>query len=85
LATIPLSTAARCLKRIIPFIGDLYLENGHMGTLRPYIEHGRKMGWKAVLIKGALTGIGRTTAVAFAREGAKITPNNNTLWSSFQT
>ncbi len=34
------------LKRIEPFIGDLYLENVHMGTLRPYIEHGRKQGWK---------------------------------------
>jgi integrase len=34
------------LKRIAPFIGDLHLENLHMGTLRPYIEHGRKSGWK---------------------------------------
>ena len=32
------------LKRIEPFIGNLYLENVHMGTLRPYIEHGRKQG-----------------------------------------
>ncbi|MBV6342317.1 tyrosine-type recombinase/integrase [Candidatus Magnetobacterium casense] len=38
---------AWCLKRIDPFIGDLYLENVHMGTVRPYIDHGRKMGWKA--------------------------------------
>ena len=38
--------AAWCLKRIDPFIGDLYLENVHMGTMRPYIEHGQKKGWK---------------------------------------
>jgi hypothetical protein len=31
---------------------------------------------QAVLITGALTKIGRATAVAFAREGARITPNN---------
>lgn len=37
---------AWCLERIDPFIGNLYLENVHMGTLRPYIEHGRKQGWK---------------------------------------
>jgi integrase len=37
---------AWCLERIDPFIGDLCLENVHMGTLRPYIEHGQKMGWK---------------------------------------
>jgi integrase len=37
---------AWALKRIDRFIGDLYLENVHMGTLRPYIEHGRKQGWK---------------------------------------
>jgi integrase len=34
------------LKRIDPFIGDLYLHNIHMGTLGPYIEHGKKQGWK---------------------------------------
>jgi hypothetical protein len=34
------------LKRIDPFIGDLFLENVHMGTLRPYIDHGKKQGWK---------------------------------------
>lgn len=37
---------AWCIERIDPFIGDLYLENVHMGTLRPYIEHGQKQGWK---------------------------------------
>ena len=37
---------AWCSERIDPFIGDLYLENVHMGTLRPYIEHGQKQGWK---------------------------------------
>jgi NAD(P)-dependent dehydrogenase (short-subunit alcohol dehydrogenase family) len=30
------------------------------------------MSDQVVLITGALTGIGRTTAIAFAREGAKI-------------
>jgi integrase len=34
------------LKRIEPFIGQLPLENVHMGTLRPYIEHGKAQGWK---------------------------------------
>ncbi len=37
---------AWALKRIDPFIGSLYLEQVHMGTLRPYIDHGRKQGWK---------------------------------------
>jgi len=37
---------AWALKRIDPFIGDLALENIHMGTLRPYIEYGRRQGWK---------------------------------------
>ena len=39
-----LAKDAWCLERIDPFIGDLYLENVHMGTLRPYIEHGREEG-----------------------------------------
>jgi len=34
------------LKRIDPFIGSLTLENVHMGTLRPYIEHAKKQGLK---------------------------------------
>ncbi len=37
---------AWCLRRIDPFIGDLYIENVHMGTLRPYIEYGREQDWK---------------------------------------
>jgi len=37
---------AWALKRIDQFIGSLYLEQVHMGTLRPYIEHGRAQGWK---------------------------------------
>lgn len=37
---------AWALKRIMPFIGNLLLENVHSGTLRPYIEHGHKQGWK---------------------------------------
>jgi integrase len=32
--------------RVVPFVGHLYLENVHTGTLKPYIEHGQKMGWK---------------------------------------
>jgi hypothetical protein len=31
---------AWALSRIDPFIGDICLENIHMGTLRPYTEHG---------------------------------------------
>ncbi len=38
---------AWCQKRIMLFIGDLTLENVHRGTLRPYIEHGRRQGWKS--------------------------------------
>lgn len=34
------------LKRIEPFIGQSPLDNIHMGTLRPYIDHGKKQGWK---------------------------------------
>jgi len=41
-----LNKDAWCLKRIDPFIGDLYLENVHMGTLRAYIDQGRQRGWK---------------------------------------
>jgi integrase len=41
-----LSKDAWALERIDSFIGDLYLEQVHMGTLRPYIDHGREMGWK---------------------------------------
>jgi integrase len=37
---------AWALKRIDPFIGSLRLEQVHMGTLRPYIEHGRVNGLK---------------------------------------
>ena len=38
---------AWALKRIMPFIGSLPLEGVHMGTLRAYIDQGRKQGWKA--------------------------------------
>ena len=41
-----LAKDAWSLKRIDPFIGGLHLENVHMGTLRPYIEHAQRMGWK---------------------------------------
>jgi integrase len=34
------------LKRIDPFIGDLHLENVHMGTLQEYVEYGKRQGWK---------------------------------------
>ncbi len=34
------------LKRIDPFIGDLYLHDIHMGTLGPYIEYSKKQGLK---------------------------------------
>jgi hypothetical protein len=32
--------------RVVPFVGHLYLENVHTGTLKPYIEYGKKMGWE---------------------------------------
>jgi len=41
-----LAKDAWCLERIDPFIGSLSLENVHMGTLKFYIEYGRKQGWK---------------------------------------
>lgn len=41
-----LDKEAWALNRIMPFIGDLPLEGVHMGTLNPYIEYGRKQGWK---------------------------------------
>jgi integrase len=41
-----LAKDAWSLKRIDPFIGSLPLENVHMGTLRPYIDHARKQGLK---------------------------------------
>ena len=34
------------LKRIEAFIGHLPLNHVHIGTLQPYIEHGKKKGWK---------------------------------------
>ena len=34
------------LNRIMPFIGELALENVHMGTLATYLEYGRGQGWK---------------------------------------
>lgn len=37
---------AWALKRIMPFIGQLTLENIHMGTLKAYIDHGKARGWK---------------------------------------
>jgi len=43
---ITLAKDAWSLKRIDAFIGDLPLDSIHMGTLRPYIEHGRRKGWK---------------------------------------
>ncbi len=41
-----LAKDAWSLKRIDPFIGDLFLENVHMGTIRPYIENFRRQGLK---------------------------------------
>lgn len=49
-----LAKDAWSLKRIDPFIGDLFLENVHMGTLKPYIDWGKKKGWKARTINSPL-------------------------------
>lgn len=34
------------LRILDPFIGDLYLQNVHMGTLKPYIDDRKRAGWK---------------------------------------
>ena len=43
-----------------------------LATAQRFVEEGRAMSSPVVLITGALTGIGRATAVAFARDGARI-------------
>lgn len=41
-----LAKDAWALQRIDPFIGSLPIDNVHIGTLRPYIEHARRQGLK---------------------------------------
>lgn len=37
---------ARHLKSLVEFLGDIPLKSVHMGTLRPYIDQKRDLGWK---------------------------------------
>jgi integrase len=43
---VTLAKDAWSLKRIDRFIGGLQLENVHMGTLKPYIDHAKRQGLK---------------------------------------
>jgi integrase len=42
------------IRRLDPFIGDLHLENVHMGTLQPFIEHRKAQGVKNRTVNYAL-------------------------------
>jgi integrase len=42
------------VRRLDPFIGDLQLENVHMGTLQPFIEHRKAQGVKHRTVNYAL-------------------------------
>jgi NAD(P)-dependent dehydrogenase (short-subunit alcohol dehydrogenase family) len=54
--------------------GDFSLRRNHPAIYTPQVIPCRslKMNKPVILITGALTGIGRATAVAFARKGAKV-------------
>lgn len=59
-----ISDYAMHLKQLDPFIGDLPLENVHLGTLQPFIEARRKQGIKNKSINLALAVVRRILNLA---------------------
>ena len=55
---------AECLKNLDPFIGDLLIENIHMGTLMKYIEYRRKQGVKSSTVTRELAVVRRILTLA---------------------
>ncbi|MCK9608933.1 MAG: site-specific integrase [Methylomonas sp.] len=55
---------ADCLKNLDPFIGDLLIENVHMGTLQHYINHRRKQGIKSSTVARELAIVRRILTLA---------------------
>ncbi len=55
---------ADCLKNLDPFVGDLLIENVHMGTLQKYIEHRRKLGIKSSTVARELAIVRRILTLA---------------------
>lgn len=55
---------AECLMNLDPFIGDLLIENVHMGTLQPYINHRRKEGIKSSTVTRELAIVRRILTLA---------------------
>lgn len=54
-----ISDSARLISQLDPFIGDLYLERVHLGTLKPFIESRRTDGVKTKTINHALSVVRR--------------------------
>lgn len=59
-----ISNYAMHLKQLDPFIGDLPLENVHLGTLQPFIELRRRQGVKTKTINLALSVVRRILNLA---------------------
>lgn len=55
---------ADCLKNLDPYIGDLMIENVHMGTLQKYIAHRRKLGIKSSTVTRELAIVRRILTLA---------------------
>jgi len=55
---------ADCLVNLDPFVGDLLIENIHMGTLQKYIAHRRKQGVKGSTVTRELAVVRRILTLA---------------------
>ena len=55
---------AQDLETIEPFIGDLSLDQVHMGTLQPFINHRRKQGRKSATVNRTLSVVRRVLNLA---------------------